>query len=182
MPIEFDLRGLHPTFRRPVVDVLVQLDEDFPLDCVRRVALYDGPEGDHSMGHSDIPGLIRLNRFWFARPIDELEAAARTNEVVPWPGGDIPWHGGMAEPQHLLTHEFFHQLQNRVEWCPFAERGWRGCCEDPVNQRPPTGYAASGPDEYWGETGAAMVLISTEMEATRLMRELIDAEMERLLA
>ena len=172
MTIEFDLAGLHLSFVRPVVDALRGLDADYPGNPLRRVELYRSA-GDESMGNSDRPGVISLNARWFSRPIDELREASRDQDLVHLRGGDLvlPWHGGMEEPNHVLSHEFGHQLQATTPWWRgFAEPHWRASCLDPIHQRPVSGYALNDPEEFWADTFAAMRL-GVAREITRLMRE-----------
>ncbi len=175
MSIEFALEGLHPSYERVVRDVIRGLDADYPVGAVQKVELFE-KAGDESMGCSPQPGVIRLNKRWFGRPIDELREAARTDDLI-FVGGfspPIPWHGGMEEPLHLLSHEFFHCLQDKIPgWREFIEPHWQQACADPVNCRPPSGYCLATADEFWADSGAAMRL-NYKGAVTGAMREFLE--------
>ena len=172
--IDFRLDGLHPSYERDVRDVISGLAADYPLVGDLRVELYRR-EGDGSLGCAPERGLIRLNSRWFGRPIEELRAAAETDDLVWASGVALEWHGGMVEPGHVLTHEFGHQLQFMTPgWAEFTEPHWRQSCLDPAHCRPPSGYALGSPDEFWADAFAAMRL-GYESEVARLLREFLQA-------
>jgi hypothetical protein len=173
--IDFDLEGLHPSFERPVVDILNRLDVDYPIGALRRVTVRPEKPGDESMASADKPGEIVLHGRWFGRPIEELQAAARYRNIINLRPTQLPiaWHGDMAEPDHVLSHEFGHCLQDVLpEWQTFAQIHWLASCQDPVHCWPVSGYALVGINEWWADTFAAMRL-NILCEATRLMRELL---------
>lgn len=178
MEIEFALGGLHPTFVRPVVDTLLGLDADYPLAALRKVSVFSR-SNDHSMASADRPGEIALNLYWFGRPINVLQEAARERNqlYLVYLGAidrvPLSWHGDMEEPHHVLAHEFGHCLQDVIpSWREFAESHWRQSCRDPVHCRPVSGYALVGPDEWWADTFAALRL-NVDCEAVRLMRDML---------
>lgn len=170
--IAFDLAGLHPSFERVVVDTLRGLDADYPHDCVRLVRLAD--LGD-SLADADQPGVINLNREWFSAPLTELSKFSKPEDQLVWVSPEIQllWHGGMVEPQHVLTHEFAHQLAVKLPWAAaWAEERWRAALADPVHRRAPSGYALADPDEFWADAFAAMRLGYPSELAAELRREL----------
>lgn len=175
MPIEFALRGLHPTYTRTVIDTLRGLDVDYPLNALRRVQLSSW-DSDVSLASAGEPGEITLNEYWFGRPVEVLQQAARDRPIIYLAGGEcpVPWHGPMEEPHHTLAHEFGHCLSNVVpQWRDFAETHWRAACRDPVACRPVSGYALTGPDEFWADNFAALRL-GVDCEVARLMRDLLE--------
>jgi hypothetical protein len=159
--IEFDLRGLHSTYERVVVDTLRSLEADYPFGVLKQVVTYshlrEGISEDESIANADEPGVIRLNLRWFGRPIDELRAEAQVDNLVYLRAGPpILWHGGMEEPHHVLAHEYAHQLEEAVsDWREITEPLWRAACVDPVTNRPVSGYACGGVHEFWADCFAA---------------------------
>lgn len=170
--IEFQLEDLHPSFTRAVVDTLRGLDADYP-EVVRVVKLADL---GGSLADSDEPGVIVLNRRWFSAPLGELRAAAKPEDqtVRLNPEVEVMWYGGMEEPQHVLTHEFAHLLQDHLPWSEeFSRIHWEASCRDPTHCRPPSGYALASPEEFFSDTFAAMRL-GYDSELTRMLREALD--------
>lgn len=170
MRIEYSLTGLHPSYGAVVRQIMDGLAVDYPLDSDLRVETY-AKAGDKSVGCSSETGVIQLNRYWFSRPLDELQAAMRASDLVSL-GSDVvvPWHG-MTEPQHILAHEYGHQLQDCTPWWrEFAESHWQQACLYPTRCRPPSGYSLASPDEFWADAFAAMRL-NYPSETTRLLRE-----------
>jgi hypothetical protein len=172
--INFDLPDLHPSYERLVRDVLNGLAIDYPIVGDLRVSMFDR-EGDESLGCAPERGMIKLNKLWFGRPIEILQEAARTDDQVMLrkDAPTIGWHGSMEEPQHLLCHEFGHQLQMVVPgWPAFDEEQHRLSCADPVMHRPPSGYCLSDAVEFGPDVFAAMRL-RYPCRATRALWELL---------
>lgn len=179
--IEFALAGIHPSYERVVVDLLRGLDADYPFGGLKRVVLF-AREGDHSIADASEPGEIKLNSYWFGKPIEVLqEASNRLNYVYLGNGITIPWHGRVSEPAHVLAHEFGHCLQYVIPgWKDFATVHWSAACRDPVNCRPVSGYSFISPDEFWADTFSSLVNNDT-CESTRLMNDFLTAYKETRL-
>ena len=151
---------LHHDFRPDADATLRALREAYPQAGDVRIEVYDPPEGDHSLGNSDTPGVISLNGFWFAQPrprFDEAVVAAREAGRKGLPR----WHGGIGsldgEFQRLITHEFWHHLQRALPGADeFCRRGWAVAVND-VEQAV-SGYALCDADEWGAETFAALRL------------------------
>ena len=158
--IILDLPDLHPSYGCIIQDTLNGLAIDYPIVGDLRVSMYDR-EGDESMGCAPERGVIKLNRLWFAQPIAVLQEAAHIDDQVVLAEGipTIGWHGSMEEPQHLLCHEFGHQLQMAIPgWPAFDNEQWRLACADPVAHRPPSGYSLGDAVEFGPDVFAAMRL------------------------
>lgn len=152
------LAELHPSYEPIVMPTFSALKLDFPMATLKTVELYRGEQEDHSLADASTPGVIKLNAYWFVdRDVEELRQEARIEFVLQNIDPNLPalrWHGGMTEPQHVLNHEFGHQLQDQIagasEW---AQDAWHEACFD--QRFAVSGYALSGPDEFWAEMFAA---------------------------
>ena len=152
-----DTAQLHPTYRAIVGPLLDQLMSAYPSCPLEAVEVVRGAAGDRSLGNADTPGKIQLNGYWFRdRPIEALEAEAERGYLFSLPGSEqvLRWHGGMREPQHAICHEFFHVLSDVLpgyrEW---AEEQWLDATGAPGAAV--SGYALSGPEEWFAEACAA---------------------------
>jgi hypothetical protein len=146
--------GLHPDFRGVVEAVVGSLDAVYPVARVAGVDLFER-DGDRSLAH--VAGrTIVLNAHWFARPRAVLDEEAKVGREAARYGMPL-WHGGMGEPEHLLTHEFGHVLAAALPASgKLSGRGHAAALVDPAVAV--SGYALVDPDEWWGETFAALRL------------------------
>jgi hypothetical protein len=153
LPIDFDLAGAHPDFRRDIPAILLPLSRRYPGAKLSAVHLYDPEDGDTSMGATYEDGEIRLNKFWFGRDPRHLTDAARDHPFVRVGDAPMGWHGAMlCEPPQIIFHEFGHCVWNglpreRVEG--WATERWRAATRRPYLA--PSGYALASPPEFFGE-------------------------------
>ena len=152
------LDELHLSYQPIVIPTFAGLKLDFPKATLDKIEIYRGADDDRSLADASTPGVIKLNAYWFVdRDVEELRKEAQTEYVLTNIDPNLPalrWHGGMTEPQHVLNHEFGHQLQDQIpgasEW---AQEAWHEACFD--QSLAVSGYALSGSDEFWAEMFAA---------------------------
>lgn len=168
--VEFNLSNAHPDFQRDVPAILAPLIKRYPGAKLLSVSLY-GPIAEDTSMAGTYPGAeIRLNAYWFGRSPVAIQRASKPNEIEVG-GVTKGWHGPMvAQPEHLLNHEFGHVVglslpQHEVEeW--MLDR-WQRATRDPSNA--PSGYALTSPDEFFGEMFALVHLgFATDDEASDL--------------
>ena len=148
--------ALHRDFLGPVEATLGVLEDVYPQARLASVRLFERP-GDRSLAHVEGHSIV-LNAYWFAEPSRKLAAAALAGrQSLPY--GMPLWHGGMSDEEgtHLLTHEFGHLVAAGTEGSVvFAKAAHAAVVADPVLAV--SGYAIVDPDEWWGETFAALRL------------------------
>jgi len=145
---------LHPDFLGPVEKIFATLDEVYPRAQLAEVRLFE-KKGDRSLAHVEGRDIV-LNALWFTRPRALLEEAGSDGRAC-LPYGMPLWHGGMKEPDHLLTHEFWHVLAAALpDSNKFMDRGYAEVLADPSVAA--SGYAMVDRDEWGGETFAALRL------------------------
>ena len=146
--------GFHRDFLGPIETILGSLDKVYPVAKLGEVRLFER-EGDRSLAHADGRDLV-LNALWFTRPRAVFDEAAKLGrEALPF--GMPLWHGGMGEPEHVLTHEFWHVLALSLAGsAEFAESGHAAVLSNPAIAA--SGYAMVDPDEWGAETFAALRL------------------------
>lgn len=151
---DYALDGLHPSYDAPVRGTYDRLAATFPAARLRAVRTFRHT-GDESLAYES-SGAIHLNLFWFGRDLGHLVRASAAGRISGEPGM-ADWHDGMAEPRHVLTHEFGHVLAHSLRgYREFADRMHREVLRDPT--RAATGYAVLNPNEWWAETFAASLL------------------------
>lgn len=169
-----DPSTLHPTYRAVVGPALDAMLSSYPACPLKEVRVYRGVPSDRSLGNADEPGVISLNAYWFAdRDYEALREEARQGYLFVLPGCAevLKWHGGMTEPMHLLAHEFGHVLSDVLPgYVEFAEAGWQAATADPPTAV--SGYACSGPHEWWGEAFAA-AWMQLDHPSARAVREFL---------
>ena len=159
--------GVHRDFL-PTVDVILgALLTAYPQAKLSAVRLFERP-GDRSLAH--VEGVtIMLNALWFSRPRAALAEAALLGRASA-PYGAQLWHGGMPDtplPYHLLTHEFGHLLATATPGAvEFSAHSHAAALNDPSLAA--SGYALVDPDEWWGETFAALRLGAPTPQAAEM--------------
>lgn len=158
--VVFDLDLAHPWYQFVIRDQIWQLIEKYPQAALKRVRIYQPTSSDDvSLGHTIDKGIISLNEYWFSRPPEVLQREADSWPLMPNRGGRlIKWHGEMnREPEHCVTHEFFHVLADSVpDIDELAAAGWLEDTSDP--SAVVSGYALTNPDEWWAESATAAEL------------------------
>lgn len=159
--VEFALAGAHPGYQAIVPVLIGNLVDRYRHCPLRRVALYRPGDHDRSMGNEDQPGVIRLNGYWLEQDPAVLQRKAMTPPF---------FHGPMiAEPQHLLSHEFGHVLSDSYTdgWRDRALEYWQELTYVP--ERSPSLYALADIDELVGELFALVDLgFATKKQRSRL--------------
>lgn len=176
--VDYRLAELHPTYRLVVVSTFDTLLGAYPKCPLRRVETYRGDPEDRSMANANVPGVISLNSYWFSdRPLEYLRDQARTGYLYSLPGSEhvSKWHGGMVEPQHVISHELFHMLGDVLpDHLALAYMMWQTATMLPDSAV--SGYALAGPEEYWSEACTAAWMLIDHQDA-RAAREFLDASL-----
>lgn len=170
----YELADAHPYYREAIPQVLRALAARYPRAALRRVCLYPARPRDESMGNVNERGVIALNPRWFAADPDVLRRAATGRTAFPLGDGrQVAYHGSMiAEPLHVLTHEFGHVVQYDVDgWERFTSPLLREARADP--SLAPAGYALANATEYWAELFAACELGAATGPHVSAMRQLL---------
>lgn len=156
---------LHSTFTLPIAITLGRLLKKYDVVQCNGIDVYQ-PEGfDQSLGSAS-DGWIHLNGFWFSDPIYKLQEAAKVGDRRPQ--SDIAtFHGGMAEPEHVITHEFWHLMaeqayQRDLKLMSVVRIGYQIALAKP--SLAVTGYALANEQEWLAETGAALDMGVTDNE------------------
>jgi hypothetical protein len=151
--IGIDPAGFHAEYRELIPTVLEPLIARWP-GAIKEVRAYRGEPDDRSLGYEQ-GGQICLNRFWFGRPIEVLRAADTRGREISKSPGVASFHGQMAEPEHVLVHEFSHGVRVLIGDAAlrFARDGFADAIIDP--RLAVTQYALADPEEWFAETFTA---------------------------
>lgn len=163
--------GLHPDFFGPVETILGALDDVYPRARLAEVRLFE-KSGDRSLAHVEGRDIV-LNALWFTRPRVVLDTAGSDGRAC-LPFGMPLWHGGLGEPEHVLTHEFWHVLADTLSGSvKFMDAGYAAVLADPAIAV--SGYASVDRDEWGGETFAVLRLgHAASVQVVEMEKFLID--------
>lgn len=157
--MKFELKDAHPEVVPLIRDRFGLLIAKYPFVRLNLVSLYTPKsDDDRSMGYTTDDGEIYFNKYWFSKPIKELNLASHEATRVPIGPREMRWHGRMfLEPDHVCTHEFGHAMADSVpSWGAWADAGWRAATSNPENAV--SAYGLANASEWSAEQFAAVEL------------------------
>jgi DNA topoisomerase-1 len=144
----------------------------FPWVPLKTVKIYQPDPDDRSLGNADDRGVIALNSLWFKGDPEVLQRAAVEGVIVPADGHSIPWHRAVAEPEHVVIHEFGHVATEALEdWQGAVEEARAAAIANP--ELAPSGYALGGPPEYFAEAFANLLMGLARPDEAALIKGLL---------
>lgn len=163
--------GLHTDFLGPVETILGALDKVYPRARLAEVRLFE-KQGDRSLAHVEGRDIV-LNALWFTRPRVVLDEAGSDGRAC-LPYGMPLWHAGIPEPEHVLTHEFWHVLATALSGSvKFMDAGHAAVLADPAIAV--SGYSLTDRDEWGAETFAVLRLgHAASVQVAEMEKFLID--------